>query len=176
MSVLSLALGLAHAGHAGQFRHDGVTPYVTHPIRVGQMLFRLPPFYQATAVIHDLMEDNKAITPEVLLASGLPPVVVAAAGYLTRDDGEIYAHFIERIIGDKDGLGYTEGQRIAAMVKVVDIMDNLMDGTRAPTMVRRYVNALKLLIQSFPEIETNLAQCPRPDGKGSLLSLWSVIS
>lgn len=178
MSLLSLALGLAHAGHAGQFRHDGVTPYVSHPIRVGQMVSRLPPRYQAAAVIHDIAEDNKALTQEawfqLFLDSGMDPVVVEAVRYLTRQEGDSYAHFIERIIGDADGLGYGEGQRIAAMVKAVDIIDNLM-ATPSPTKIRLYVNSLKLLVQTFPEIEVNFARCSRPDGSGSLLEIWSQI-
>ncbi len=178
MSLLSLALGLAHAGHAGQFRNDGTTPYITHPVRIGQMVSRLSPRYQAAAVIHDVAEDNKALTQEawfqLFLDAGIDPVVVEAVKYLTRHEGDSYAHFIERIIGDEGGLGHTEGQRIAAMVKAVDILDNLLDNP-SPTKIRLYVNSLKLIVRTFPEVELNFARCSRPSGDGSLLEIWSAI-
>ncbi len=178
MSLFSLALGLAHAGHAGQFRRggDGTVPYVTHPIRVAGMLVNFPPQHRAAAVIHDLLEDNKAITPEVLLAAGMDPVVVEAVVLLTRRKNETYAHFIERILSNHEGLGHSEAQRIAAMVKAVDIIDNLM-GDPSTTKVRVYINSLKLLVQTFPEIEINFARCPNltSDRQGTLLDVWSYI-
>lgn len=174
MSLTSLALGLAHAGHAGQFRRDGVTPYIVHPMRVYATLSRHSPQVQATALVHDLMEDNPAITQKVLLHAGLDPVVVAAAGYLTRKTDETYAHFIEGIISDKDGLGYTEGQRIAALVKVADIIDNSMDNP-SPSVIPRYSKALRVIMRAMPDLVVLLARATRPDGTGSLLDIWDVI-
>ena len=173
MSLTSLALGLAYAGHAGQFRHDGVTPYITHPLRVFRMLSMMSPQIRATALIHDLMEDNPAITPEVLLQSGLDPVVVAAAGYLTRQKDQPYAHYIEVIIGDKDGLSYTKGQNIAALVKVVDIIDNMMDSP-TPSMVKRYYKALHVIMRAFPNLTHMMTDISRPDmaPNGNLLEVW----
>jgi len=99
----------------------------------------------AAAVLHDALEDSDW-TSEMLLAEGVPPVVVEAVEYVSRiehPEKERYVDFIERT-AEAPG----EAGRIARKVKAADLTVNM--GQRLRTLPggegmkrKRYIPALE---------------------------------
>lgn len=131
-SVL-LASSIARAAHAGQFRRDGVTPYITHPEAVAKSLEGENPDVIAAAWLHDVLEDTE-VTISELKNAGIPVRVIEAVALLTRWDGQSYEDYLHWITQDE----------IARKVKVADIQHNLSD---APTekQIAKYGKALLIL-------------------------------
>jgi len=108
---LETAIALACEAHRGQVDKAG-QPYILHPLRV--MLRGQTPAERIVAVLHDVVEDT-AITLDELLARGFDPSIVAAVGCLTKQPGESYDAFIDRVTTNP----------LATRVKLLDITDNL---------------------------------------------------
>ena len=120
MSLKDLALDLAHKYHDGQFRWDGATPYVVHPIAVSENF--TDENYIATALLHDVIEDCNVRALD-LLDLGIPDDVVSAVVLLTRSHGQDYLNYILNI----------RSNEMARQVKIADIEYNikfLPDGQR----------------------------------------------
>lgn len=67
-SLVNEALEFAAERHAGQFRADGVTPYVRHPEMVVAILRRHGVRHSPTlaaAALHDLVEEGRATLVEI---------------------------------------------------------------------------------------------------------------
>ncbi|TWT85750.1 GTP pyrophosphokinase [Posidoniimonas polymericola] len=132
-SLVDLAEQIAVRSHAGQFRRDGVTPYVEHPravvARVGDS-----PNLIATAWLHDVLEDTDE-TRESLLAAGVPAEVVDAVELLTKSPGVAYEAYLSAILGNP----------IAREVKIADMLSNLADGP-TPKQIRKYAAGLLRLV------------------------------
>lgn len=131
---LALAIQIATEAHKGQTRFDKVTPYITHPLRVAEMFPGEMVGLKEIAVLHDVLEDTKT-TSQDLLKQGVSPWVVTAVVALTKLPGEDYMVYLARVKQNQQ----------AAQVKVRDILDNLSD-TPTPNMVKKYVSALKFLL------------------------------
>lgn len=134
------AVRIASLAHAGQYRRDGFTPYVIHPMRVANRVGNHHPNHpllQVVALLHDVVEDSEDWTTHTLSETGLfPPEVVDAVDALTKRDGETYTDYLSRVNGDP----------LARIVKRYDIIDNLSDDPPR-TMLRRYAVALDRLTQ-----------------------------
>jgi hypothetical protein len=112
-----LARSIAEKAHAGQV--DKIDePYIGHPQRVAESLS--DPIDQATAWLHDVIEDC-GVTAESLLEQGIDPDVVAAVQLLTRRDDVPSDRYYARIAAHP----------IARAVKLADIADNLQPGRTA---------------------------------------------
>lgn len=68
----------------------------------------------AVALLHDVIEDSD-ITAQDLMDAGIPADVVEAVQMLTKQDGESYMAFIDRV----------KLNPLAAKVKKADIEDNI---------------------------------------------------
>lgn len=102
--------------HQGQVDKLGA-PYYFHPMRVMMRLGpNAPESEKHAALLHDSMEDNPDVTPERLRELGYAEDVIVMAGLLTRQEGETYCEFIDRIIAS----GNTGARRI----KLADLYDN----------------------------------------------------
>lgn len=132
-SLVDLAEQIAVRSHAGQFRRDGVTPYVEHPravvSRVGD-----DPALIATAWLHDVLEDTDE-TRDSLLAAGVPAQVVDAVALLTKSPGADYEAYLSAILSNP----------IARQVKIADMLSNLADGP-TPKQIRKYAAGLLRLV------------------------------
>ncbi|MES2995867.1 MAG: HD domain-containing protein [Verrucomicrobiota bacterium] len=128
-----LASSIANKAHNGQFRRDGITPYITHAAAVAKSLEREPSDVIATAWLHDVLEDTE-VTISELKNAGIPVRVIEAVALLTRWDGQSYEDYLFRVTQDE----------IARKVKIADIRHNLSD---APTenQVAKYERALLIL-------------------------------
>lgn len=140
MHGLDLAIQVASNALAGQTDKSG-HPAILHALRV---MFAVPAEAQAVAVMHDVAEDTDLTLDD--LALDFAPVDVAAIDLLTRPptgapSRPTYAMYILRIV-------YAPGEagRIARLVKVADLKDNLsrpLPDSR--DLVERYVEALAAL-------------------------------
>lgn len=112
MSTLERAIAIAAEAHAGQTDKAGV-PYILHPLRV--MLGVDAHDERIAAVLHDVLEDCPAWSLGRLAAEGFSTPVLNALAALTRQKGESYEAFIDRVCDS----------RIAINVKMADLKDNL---------------------------------------------------
>ena len=131
---LKIAIAIATKSHQGQFRRDGVTPYITHPEAVANAFPTKCEGLKAVAWLHDVLEDTNT-TEEDLLQAGISLWVVQAVQYLTKTPGEDYLAYLARV----------KASGIAADVKVQDILHNLGDDP-SPKQVKKYAIALKFLL------------------------------
>jgi (p)ppGpp synthase/HD superfamily hydrolase len=130
---------LAKHFHKGQFRRDGVTPYIEHPLAVGSLLRELGASNNVRAIgyLHDVLEDCKGISAERLFHEGIDPEIVVLVTILTREQNEDYDNYLSRIkkIGGA-----------AVVVKIADIVCNLSDKPTEKQKLK-YLKAL-LFLQS----------------------------
>ena len=127
-----LACGIAEKAHEGQFRYDGVTPYITHPRQVADQVSGY--FAKSIAILHDVIEDCDGYTADTLHALGVDPVVVQAVEVLTHPKEEPYAEYIERVA--RYGL--------TAKIKLADMIVNLADGP-TEAQKKKYVKYTPIL-------------------------------
>lgn len=116
-SLLEKALEVALKAHRGQ-RDKAGQPYILHPLRVMHAVAGEEA--RAVALLHDVVEDT-GVTADDLRRAGFPPAVVEAVEALTKQEGEEYAAFIERV----------RLVPLARQVKLADLEDNL-DARRLP--------------------------------------------
>jgi (p)ppGpp synthase/HD superfamily hydrolase len=108
---IELMRELAHERHEGQFRNDGVTPYVTHVEAVADSVEdRLKPI----ALGHDLIEDTN-VTLDELKKLKFPVRVILAIDLLTHKEGVSNIEYWKRISANAD----------ATAVNIADIRHNL---------------------------------------------------
>ena len=111
MDIIETSLQIALNAYKGQKDKAGET-YILHPLRIMAKMNSLEE--KATALLHDVIEDSD-YTSEDLINEGIPSTVVDAVLALTKNDGEDYDQFIDRVLKNK----------LAAKVKIADIEDNI---------------------------------------------------
>ncbi len=136
LPLVQLAEQIARVAHAGQYRRDLVTPYITHPERMVERLRRVGSgdLVVATAWLHDVLEDTEVKASDLREVIGIPEPVVVAVVTLTRLQNESYEKFLVRV----------KANAIARDVKIADNIDNLSD---SPTLgqIMRYSESLQFL-------------------------------
>ena len=138
---------IARSAHAGQFRRDGVTPYINHPQEVASHFWE-GTFQNEIAWLHDVLEDS-AITPELLKEFGVHTLVIKAVEYLTHEKGQPYFEYISSLMtATRQNSNDAIAARMALQVKLIDIAVNLGDSP-TPRQVKKYAGALKI-IHAFP--------------------------
>ena len=134
---LDRAIELAKQHHEGQTDKAG-KPYIEHPLRVMNQVESEEE--KIVAVLHDIVEDTD-ISLDDLRNEGFSKEVVDAVECLTKQDGENYDSYIERISFNP----------LAVKIKLADLEDN-RDLTRLPEVtdkvlerVEKYDKALEKL-------------------------------
>ena len=130
ISEYTIAYSIAKSAHANQFRKDGITPYFDHPVAVANLVRK----YRVAAILHDALEDNPNITPELLLEQEISKENVEAVILLTRKVNEDYFEYLNKI----------KQNPIARKVKIADICHNLTDDP-SRNQVEKYTKALLFL-------------------------------
>lgn len=132
-SIVDLAEQIARRAHHGQYRRDGITPYIEHPALVVSKLAGVS--LRATGWLHDVLEKDTAQpeTPSSLHQAGIPETVICAVRLLTRD-GNLYDEYIRSV----------RYNTIARKVKIADILANL-GGEPTPRQIVKYAKALLIL-------------------------------
>ena len=134
---LDRAIELAKQHHEGQTDKAG-KPYIEHPLRV---MYQVESEEEKiVAILHDIVEDTD-ISLNDLRNEGFSEEVVSAVECLTKQDGENYDSYIERISFNP----------LAVKIKLADLEDN-RDLTRLPEVtdkdlkrVEKYDKALEKL-------------------------------
>ena len=114
------ALNLAKKAHNGQFRKDGVTPYIKHPIAVVKMLRSWGiknPQVICVAYLHDVLEDTD-VTEDVL-EERFSYMVSSSVAMLTKGKNESKAEYLKRLV-ERD-------YDVALVVKCADRLCNTLD-------------------------------------------------
>ncbi|MBC2604863.1 HD domain-containing protein [Pelagicoccus albus] len=109
-----LAREVATKAHHGQFRRDGITPYIAHPEAVASRVET--DLEKAVAWLHDVVEDTETSTQD-LKSHGFPPQVIEAVATITKMPGLPYEEYLDRV----------RANRLARAVKVADMLSNLSD-------------------------------------------------
>ncbi len=130
---------IARLAHAGQFRRDGVTPYIKH---VEAVVARVQnDRTKCVAWLHDVIEDcGNVYSGNELLKMGVPFDIVDAVETLTRRKADSYFDFISRV----KLAGF-----MAEDVKKADLLANLSDDP-TDVQIRRYATALLWLTEVSP--------------------------
>ena len=128
--LVRVALEVAKRAHSGQFRKDGATPYIEHPVAVAAAFDS--PHLKALALLHDVLEDSD-ITLTELKEMGFPQPLLDSLNRLTRRKLESYADYIVVCGCDPD----------ARRVKIADMRHNLQTSTG--TQKSKYELALYVL-------------------------------
>ena len=131
LPLVDLAEVIAKAAHAGQFRRDGVTPYIVHPKAVADSLENVR--YKAVAWLHDVLEDT-AVSKYDLMVYGVPADVIEAVEILTKKKNQPYEEYLKVV---KENV-------MAKAVKIADLKANLAD---SPTknQILKYTQGLSFL-------------------------------
>jgi (p)ppGpp synthase/HD superfamily hydrolase len=137
--LLQLAIDIATKAHAGQFRFDGITPYIDHPKTVAAMFndysnVTTAYYLKTVAWLHDVLEDTK-VTADDLLQAGIHWTAVEAVVALTKLPGEDYDAYLIRV----------KANFLARQVKIKDILHNLSDNP-TKNQVKKYAKALQFLL------------------------------
>tara|TARA_R110000868_G_scaffold405647_1_gene685255 strand:+ start:309 stop:734 length:426 start_codon:yes stop_codon:yes gene_type:complete len=129
---VEMAAEIAGIAHNGQFRSDGVTPYINHPIDVARRLVGSDSAVIATALLHDVVEDTDWTIGD-LMDAGFSLRVIQAVATLTKTDDD-YDLYLDRV----------KANPIAKAVKIADMIANLQD---APTekQIHKYTKGLLFL-------------------------------
>lgn len=129
-SQVKIAKRIAMQAHAGQFRRDGLTPYIVHPRAVAMRLKNESETIVSAAWLHDVLEDTKLHFYD-LMKMGIRPEVLDIVWELTKQDGISYEDFIKKVSRNKD----------ATKIKMADIICNLSDNPTNDQIVK-YAKAL----------------------------------
>lgn len=111
--LLETAISIAVEAHAGQFDKGGV-PYILHPLKVMHYTKSNDIEIMCIAVLHDAVEDNKAITYTYLRERGLTERIISGIMCLTKVPGESYEEYKSKVKSNPD----------AVIVKKADLRHN----------------------------------------------------
>lgn len=113
-----LAASIAHRAHEGQFRRDGITPYITHPAAVAARVKERGGCDLAIQVawLHGVIEETEE-TGQSLINQGVDERVVEAVMVLTKRTVLFYSDYLAKVAGN----------RLALTVKIADMLSNLAD-------------------------------------------------
>lgn len=138
--LVNKSLDIARKAHAGQFRRDGVTEYIAHPIDVANRVKKFGLEYVCVAYLHDVLEDT-LLMPYDLINQGIPKHIVEAVKILTKEKGMNYAGYYF-----DEYLAMVKQNELARRVKIADMISNLADN---PTdkQISRYANGLVYLTE-----------------------------
>ncbi len=125
---LGRAIELAKQHHKGQTNKAG-KPYIEHPLRVMNQMKSEEE--KIVAVLHDIVEDTD-ISLNDLRNEGFSEEVVSAVECLTKQVGENYDSYIERISFNP----------LAVKIKLADLEDN-RDLTRLPQVTDKDLERLE---------------------------------
>lgn len=129
MSDLAAALMVAIRVHAAQTDLTG-SPYLLHVLRVVEAVSD----DKVVAALHDVIEDGGLSLSELEGACSLSESEALALDLLTRQEGETYTAYIDRLADESAANWSAQYSVLAAReVKLADLRDNLGRIPREPT-------------------------------------------
>ena len=128
------AVAYATDKHTGQTRKDGITPYISHPLKVVELLkdAGYDVNYQIAGVLHDTLEDTDATEDEI---RAFGEDVLEAVKLVTRPDGMDESEYVAKILENP----------IAKAVKNADKIHNMYDIKNCgdPVWGKKYAKKVK---------------------------------
>jgi GTP pyrophosphokinase len=131
------AVAVARRAHEGQSRDDGA-PYLVHPLRTALILVEelgvAEPDALCAAILHDVLEDDKALTADTL-RDEFGPRVAEMVTTLTKPT---------KAEGSREAVNREYFPRVARaglatrLVKLADRLDNTRDLARCPDPAKRH--------------------------------------
>ena len=119
-------LKFATKKHAGQFRADGVTPYIQHPIKVAELVVKYKKSRNidqivAAALLHDVLEDTYTSYQELKDCFG--EMIASMVMEVTT------ASYMPVLVGKSNYLKHKmlDMSPYALVIKLADRLSNLMD-------------------------------------------------
>lgn len=149
-NLYKVALEIAEKAHEGQkrkFGKDKGLDYIVHPKRVAS---KLKGKAKIAAILHDTIEDTY-VTKQFLLDNGITEDITDAVELLSKKDGEGYYDFIMRICYYEDGIVLPVQNKMALIVKIMDIKDNLIS-LDSGSLRDKYLLALHVLEWRLDEL------------------------
>lgn len=143
MNLLAVAIQFAAEKHVSQTDKGG-SAYILHPLRMMMRLRTSDEELMAIAVLHDVVEDCGVSFSE-LSAIGMTDRIVSGVKALTRQNGETYEQFIDRLAGSNDAL----------RVKREDLRDN-SDITRLKGITDKDVARMQKYMVAFKRVDQML--------------------
>lgn len=143
-------LEFAKKKHEGQFRADGVTPYINHPILVAEIVRKYKPSKNidailAAALLHDTLEDTYTSYRELvdnfgeMVASMV--MEVTSASYMPHQVGK--AEYLAKKM-------YAMSE-YALVIKLADRLANIIDSKSLPSERREKINKDTIIILDYLE-------------------------
>lgn len=143
--MLNAAITLAATRHDGQYDKQGL-PYIMHVLKVQYLLKSEDEELNCIAVLHDILEDTKTTVTE-LFSFGMSKRVVDAVSLLTKNKGEEYHIYLERIATNRD----------AIRVKMADIRHN-MDLRRLKGVTEKDLHRMEKYIHAYNFLKNSLGE------------------
>lgn len=140
MSVLAKAIAFASLKHVNQ-KDKGGNAYILHSLRMMMRLRTSDEELMAIAVLHDVIEDCD-VSFDDLKELGMTERVISGVQALTRQNGETYEQFIDRVTLNKD----------AMLVKREDLKDN-SDLTRLKGVTEKDIARMQKYMIAFKKID-----------------------
>ena len=163
LSPLLDAVAFAARAHRHQLRKDGVTPYVSHPIRVAwiaRQVFGINDRRVLTAaVLHDTIEDTTTDCDDILERFG--PDVARWVAALTKDK-----RLPEQEREEAYAAGLAAGGWQIHLCKLADIYDNLLDSAHLSAEKRQktFARSRFYLAALEPSLTTRAGRRSRSSG------------
>lgn len=137
----------AENAHIGQTRKDGITPYITHPRRVGRIFVEewgiTDPEKVAVCLLHDTVEDTNVTLDEIRQKFGEKIAFYVDMVSKLEDDLDTVKKVFSGVLLDP----------FVALFKLADRLDNLRDMATMPTE-KRSVKAKETLEKYAPLAES----------------------
>ncbi len=132
-ALVAKAKRIATHAHAGQYRDDGVTPYITHP---AEIVAAVGPNHTTCAVawLHDVLE-HTAVTADELRKARIPNSVIR--------DVERLSHLSD--ISYEDYLAVVKTEARTRKIKLADMKSNLAESTTKRELLK-YANGIVFLL------------------------------
>lgn len=144
MSILAKAIKFASEKHVDQ-KDKGGKAYILHPLRIMMRLRTNDDELMAIAVLHDVVEDCKVSFSDLKFI-GMSDRVIEGVRALTKQFGETYEQFIDRVALNHD----------AMLVKREDLRDN-SDITRLKGISEKDVERMKKYMVAFTKLDLMLS-------------------
>lgn len=140
MSILAIAIQFAATKHQTQTDKGG-KPYILHPLRMMMRLRTTDEELMAIAILHDVVEDC-GVSFDDLRTIGMTDRVIAGVRLLTKQAGDTYEQFIDRLAYNLDAL----------LVKREDLRDN-SDITRLKGITAKDLARMQKYMDAFQRVE-----------------------
>ena len=133
--LVGKVFAIAATAHKGQYRRDGKTPYIKHPMSVADRVTKYGHEYVSVAYLHDVLEDTN-VSVQDLYDLDVPTNIVVAVIQLTKHKGINYDDYLKNI----------KSNELARRVKIADILSNLADDPSDKQIVK-YAKGLTYLME-----------------------------